>query len=179
MKITKAVAGAALVLTSTATLAKSEPADAGQIPDVLGRVLECRAITDEKARLACFDNSIAALDRARQQNDVVIFSKEDVRDAKRGLFGLSLPKIRLFGGRDGDENEQEEFSELTTTVAGVGRGQRGLVLRLADGAVWEQTDSVYLGNVQQGDTITIKRAALGSYMAKVGGSRGARVKRIK
>ncbi|WP_375289554.1 hypothetical protein [Qipengyuania sp.] len=149
------------------------------MPEVFENVLQCRSIADEDARLVCFDKSIASLDEARRQRDVVIVSREEVRDVRRGLFGLSLPRIKLFGSRDGDESEQEEFSEISSTIAGVGRGQRGLVLKLADGAVWEQTDKVYLGNVQEGDTITIKRAALGSYMAKIGGSRGARVKRIE
>ena len=179
MKFANSLAGVAFLLTGTTAVAQSNLVSPDRMPEAFKSVLECKSATDDKARLACFDQSIESLDQARQRNDILIVTKEEVREARRGLFGISLPKIRLFGSGNEDEGAPEELNEISSTIAAVGRGQRGLVLKLADGAVWEQTDKVYLGDVQEGDPITIKRAALGSYMAKIRGSRGARVKRIE
>ena len=51
---------------------------------------------------------------------------------------------------------------------------------LAEGGTWQQTDSIRMNrDPSPGDTILIKTAAMGSYLATVNGQRAIRVKRVK
>lgn len=144
------------------------------VPEVLAKVLDCRKLEDPAARLACFDTSVAALETANEQKAVVVMSEETVTETRRGLFGLTLPRLGLFG----DSEEDEGLKELTTTIASVRGGDAMWVLTLADGAVWQKTDDTYVRTPKAGQSITIKRAALGSYMAKIEGGAGFRIKRV-
>jgi hypothetical protein len=57
---------------------------------------------------------------------------------------------------------------------------RLLVLRLANGQVWQQTESVTLPTVHPGDSVLIERAMLGSYLARLNDRPPSfRVKRLK
>jgi hypothetical protein len=89
------------------------------------------------------------------------------------LFGLGLPKLKLFGG-----GESEEVTEIESTIAGFRSASDGLlVFTLADGARWKQTD----GRPQypkSGDKIRIRKAALGSFMANINDKPGIRVMRL-
>lgn len=176
---THAAAGVALLAAAVGPAQAQDKPD-GTPPEVFTKMVECRGVTEAAARLACYDTAVGALAQAQEAKQLVVVTKEDVRAARRGLFGLSLPKIRLFGGGDdGDEKGEEEFTELTSTIASFNQGSRGVVFSLPDGAVWEQTDRIHLGSLREGQTVVIKRGALGSYLAKVGTSRAARVKRIR
>ena len=76
------------------------------------RLVDCRAIKETADRLACYDREVASLDAAERSKDVVIVDKEQVREAKRTIFGLALPRIKLFGGDDdADEVSQIEFQD--------------------------------------------------------------------
>ncbi|MDJ0643063.1 MAG: hypothetical protein QNJ15_09610 [Erythrobacter sp.] len=157
--------------------AQSDPAEEIDTPEVVGKLFECRAITDPEARLACFDREVADVYEAQQSRDLVIADREKVAEAKRGLFGLRLPKIRLFGG--GDE-EDEEVNQITATLTQARRLSNGrFVFELEDGARWMQTeDSIGRKRFKAGDTIVIKRAALGSFKARVNDKNAGRVRRL-
>ena len=104
--------------------------------------------------------------------------REQVREARRGLFGLTLPRIKLF---DDDGDEGDEIAEIESTIKSARTIRSGKwVISLEDGAVWLQTDypRSSMRDPKSGDSITIKRAALGSYMAKVNGGRAFKVKRV-
>ena len=161
---------ASIALIAVAALATSPLAaktkGAGQeTPAALGKVLDCRALTDPAARLACFDAAVASLDRAVAGGEVAVVDREAIRKTKRGLFGFSLGDLPLFGRGDGDgKTEAEEVKEITATLRAVGTGPDGYVFTLEDGARWEQTDSLTLGRrPRPGDQVTIKRMALGSF----------------
>ncbi len=147
-------------------------------PALYTDLIACKDIADPTARLACFDEKVTALETAQSTNQVVIADREQVREARQGLFGLSLPRIKLFGG-DGDEGDQIE--QIEGVVKSARRLRSGKwQIELEDGAVWLQTDSPRssMRDPKAGDSIVIKRAALGSYMAKIKDGRGFRVKRI-
>lgn len=142
-------------------------------PEVFTNVVKCRAITDDAERLACFDSAVGRLETAQASEELVVVSREQVEETRRGLFGLTLPKIKLFGG--GDENEVKELSSTVASFARTPRG--GWVVTLDDGAVWAQTDNTYVGTPKVGESIVIKKAALGSFMAKIDGGRAFRIER--
>jgi hypothetical protein len=96
-----------------------------------------------------------------------------MKEARRGLFGFSLPSLKIFGDEDlGD------LDELETTIAGISTGQRGFIFTLPDGARWAQTDKRYMDRPKVGAKIKIEKAALGSYMASINKKPGFRVERI-
>ncbi len=154
------------------------PASAQEIPrtatpKLFEDVVNCRAIQDSAARLACYDRGVAALDTAQKSNELYVADKAAMSEARRGLFGFGLPKLKIFGDEDlGD------LDELETTIAGVSSGQRGFVFTLPDGARWMQTDKRYMDKPKVGAKIRIKKAALGSYMANIEKRPGFRVERI-
>jgi hypothetical protein len=145
-------------------------------PEVFSAVVDCRSISDDAARLACFDAAVGKLADAQAAKEVMVLSSEEVRRTKRGLFGFVLPKFGLFGGDD-DEDGIEPLKELTATIASFSGGTGRYVFTLDDGAVWEQTDGAYLKRPKAGSQIVIRRAALGSYMARVDDGIGFRIKR--
>lgn len=147
-------------------------------PAIYTDLVACVNIAEPTARLACYDDKVAALQTAQSTNQVVIADREQVREARRGLFGLTLPKIKLFDG-DGDEGDQIEQIEGVIQSARTIRTGKWLI-RLEDGGVWQQTEPPRstMRRPKPGDSITIERAALGSYLAKVNDGRGFKVKRV-
>ena len=156
--------------------AQDDPADAIDTPEVIDKLFECRAIGDPEARLACFDREVAEVFEAQQSRDLVIADREKVTEAKRGLFGLKLPKITLFG----DDDEDDEINEITATLAEARRLSNGrYIFELEDGARWIQTEyNIGRKRFKKGDTIVIKRAAFGSFKARVDDKVAGRVKRL-
>lgn len=173
-----AIAAAALV-AAPFPLAAQDRVTPTPAPEVFTKLVDCRTIADAAQRLACYDGAVTALAAAQQAKEISIVSKEDVREARRGLFGFSLPRIKLFGGDDDKEVEADEVKELATSITRVSQGQSGVVLTLAEGGVWEQTDGRFVGYPKAGDTITITRASLGSYMAKLKNGGSMKVKRTR
>lgn len=165
---------ASLLIAAGAAQADDKDKREKPLPEVFAKVLDCRKLEDPAARLSCFDTSVAALETANEQKAVVVMSEETVQETRRGLFGLTLPRLGLFG----DSDEDEGLKELTTTITSVRGGDGAWVLTLADGAMWQQTDGSYLRTPKPGQSITIRKAALGSYMAKVAGGIGFKVKRV-
>lgn len=163
--------GAVLALSGLAVAApkpKDEP-----LPPVVQAVADCRTLQGDAERLACYDRGVAAMLAAREKHDLVVADRETVRETKRGLFGLTLPKLRLFGGTEGDDVQQIE-----TTIGSVRMAKDGFaVLELADGAHWKQTDGPNQ-YAKPGQKIKIRRAALGSFLANIGSGPAVRVIRL-
>lgn len=147
-------------------------------PAIYTDLIACKDIADATARLACFDEKVTALQTAQSTNQVVIADREQVREARRGLFGLSLPRIKLFGG-DGDEGDEIQAIDGIIQSARTIRSGKWLI-QLEDGGVWQQTEPARstMRHPKAGDKITIERAAMGSFLAKVNDGRSFKVMRI-
>lgn len=162
-----------LALTAAPLAGKDKSPLPKELPPVFENVVNCRALTSDSERLACYDKSVAALAAAREKEDIVVADRATLRETKKGLFGFSLPKLKLFGGTEG-----EDVNEIETTITGVRLNADGLgVFTLADGAHWKQVDG---GNqfARAGVTIKIKRGALGSYLASIDKGAFIRVVRL-
>ncbi|MES2444976.1 MAG: hypothetical protein V4574_19295 [Pseudomonadota bacterium] len=168
-----ALAGAVLPLSCAAQTAPATPA-------ALQNVLQCRAVTDEKARLACFDSTVGQLDAARTSGAVVVVDREEVRKARRGLFGFSLPRLGLFGGGEKGGEDAEEIKEINGVARSATRNaDGGWIITLEDGARWEQTGAMVFGrSPRPGSKVTIKRGVLGSFKMSVDGSPAVKARRI-
>ena len=118
---------------------------------------------------------ILSLPDAIQAKNLVFVDKEKARAAKRSLFGFSIPDFGgLFGGGDDDEVKQIE-----STVRSTGRNpDGGLVITLADGSVWSQTDDYPGLDPRPGKTAIVKRGSLGTFWLSIPGQSGIKVKRV-
>jgi hypothetical protein len=167
---------AALIVVAAAVAAKpGQPPSAR--PEAFEALVKCRAIADDAARLRCFDQASAALQQAAERRDLVIVDRAQIRQTKRTLFGLELPRLSIFGGGDGDKGE--EVTQIDGIVASAFQNGNGRwVIRLEDGGTWAQTDDSPIAIwPKAGQKVVIKRAAMGSYMMRINGQPGVRAKR--
>jgi hypothetical protein len=151
------------------------PPAAQQRPEAFEAVIRCRAIAGETERLRCFDSAAAAMERAVESRDLVVVDRQQVRAARRKLFGIEIPRLNLFGGED----RKDEVSELDGIIqSAVEEGNGRWVVILEDGGTWVQVDdNVIAVRPRAGNKVVVKRGALGSYMMRVNGQPGVRVKR--
>jgi hypothetical protein len=172
-RVANSLIGIAVVGMLAAVPAAAQKMPKTAAPKLFEEVVNCRAIQDSAQRLACYDRNVAALDTAQKSNELYVADKAAMKEARKGLFGFSLPRMKIFGDEDlGD------LDQLETTVASVSSGSRGYVIVLPDGARWAQTDKRYMDKPKVGAKIKIQKAVLGSYMASINGKPGFRVERI-
>ncbi|QTD56973.1 hypothetical protein [Parasphingorhabdus cellanae] len=165
------------IIAATPALAADKDNVAPDPPAIFTELISCKAIVEPEQRLACFDAKVAALETAQSSNQLVIADREQVREARRGLFGLSLPRIKLF---DGDKEDGDNVDKIDATISSVRklRGGKWLIV-LDDGAKWQQTEArSMMRSPRAADSIEIKRGSLGSFVAKVNDGRAFKVKRI-
>ncbi len=128
----------------------------------------CASMTDDNARLACFDSTYA-----RQK--VVIAEREIVEERERE---------EVFGFREEDaalERAQDDAA-LTATVAEVLQGSgRSQVLLLDNGQLWREVSGSTLRNrVRDGWVASISRHWSGAYEMRFEGRSGyLRVARVR
>ena len=171
---------ATLVLAGTAAFLAAVPAHAKDKPEITAppaiyqAVVDCRTIGDTAQRLACFDRTVGEMAAATTQKDLVILDRESMRETRKGLFGFTLPKLKLFGG-----NDDEQADSISAVIARVGTNAKGRYLLVMENAGrWEQIDNENIRTPRRGDTVVIKKAALGSYLAKIGNDRAFRIRRL-
>jgi hypothetical protein len=143
-------------------------------PETLQSLLACRSIADSGQRLACYDRAAQTFADAVGKKDVVVIDRARAREAKKSLFGFSVPSFAgLFGGGD-------EVNQIESTVTGAFEsGYDGWTIKLADGSTWAQTDGAPLAlPPRRGDKVVVKRGTLGSYFVKVGSQPGFKARRV-
>lgn len=160
---------------SAAAAAKTPPAGS----PLVGALEACRTITADAQRLACYDRASAALVEATAKGDVQVVDRSQLREARRSLFGFSMPKLPFFTGDRSVEDDKDELETTITWVKAVpyGRFQFGI----AEGnAVWEtlETPPSSFSDPRKGQPVVIKRGPLGSYFVRVNGQRGVKGKRV-
>lgn len=166
------LAGGAAV-AATFVGAKSMPPSAP--PATVQSLLACRSITDPMQRLACYDRASQSFSEAVAKREVVIVDKARANEARRSLFGFSVPNFSALLGGGG-----EEISQIEGVVDSVQQNaDGGWTIKLADGSVWMQTDDTPVAlEPRRGDKVIVKRGALGSYFFKLGSQPGFKAKRI-
>ena len=140
----------------------------------LAGLATCHAIVDVGQRAACYDREYAALQVAVDKGDLMMVDREGVRQTRQSLFGFSLPNLAIFGGANTDKGrarpDSDELEQLNATVHSARPDQDGRwVIILDNGATWHQMDDNPLGRSPRlGDTVLIRRAALGSFIMRIG-----------
>lgn len=167
-------AGATALLAQTAGAADSK--DGGRAA-IVQKLVDCRKVSDDQARLACYDQATAAFDQAEAKGDVVVVDREQARKVRRQAFGFAMPSITLF-----EKGETKEEVENVTGVVAAARqdGAGHWVIKLEDGAIWTQVDANELFKTPKpGMPVKIRRAALGSYMMSIDGQGSFRAHRAE
>lgn len=162
-------------MASGGLAAETEKRSDDSRPPVFEALINCRAVVEPVERLACFDAKVAAIDAAEKNDELILADKQSMQEARRGLFGFSLPKLKMFGNANG-----EGEGELVAKIASVYRGNMGKwTIVLDDGARWVQIDTQELSRQPKaGMEVKIRPAAMGSYFANIDGRRAIRMKRV-
>jgi hypothetical protein len=134
----------------------------------------CAAIDDGQRRLACYDRlagrpgdvsgpsvvpatPAAAAAAAGPDATAAPAATDPVAD-----FGLTAEAKRR---QDPERWDRERLSSIESRVVQVKHGHYDrFVLELENGQVWQQSETMPDVELRPGDTVTIKRAALGSFM---------------
>ena len=165
---------AALVLLGSSATAQEQapPPDQGPLADVYA----CADITADADRLTCYDNAVGRVREAQTQGQFVAVDRNQVQAMRRESFGFSLPNLaNLLSSRGNGDEDVDRVELQVERVIAHGDGRSTFVM--SDGQRWVQVDT-RRSNVQAGDTVVVRRAALGSFMLLPERSRAAlRVRR--
>lgn len=174
----------------SAALLLAAPAAHAQVAE--SDVVRCAAVVADAERLACYDaiadrvSAAASVAAARREAAVAAAAKAEAEAAavaakaaeeaaarKRDSFGAETTPQR-------DALADDKLSELTAKVADVYTDRYGMYLLMLDnGQQWKQVDGKLL-IPREGDDVTVKRAALGSYTLKIERQgRTVKVRRIR
>ena len=168
------------LLLSAASAALGQAAQTTRAP-LMDALEACRSIQADAQRLACFDGAAQRLVAARAGGQIAIVEREQIRQARRSLFGFSVPDLPFLGGKRDRQADEDVPKELVSTLASfssLGNGRYRFVI--AEGnAQWETTESAPLNDPKRGDRVTIQRGALGSFFAQIGRQRWVRARRVR
>ncbi len=156
-------------------------ADPPKLPAQVAALQACRTKADASERLACYDKAVDVLSAATASRDLVVIDKAEVKSARKGLFGFTLPRIPFLSGKDGDPDDDADARELQTTVVSARRWNRAFWrFTVQSGSTWETTeDSRSFTDPKPGAPVVIERGTLGAYYAKVGRGGRSAVRRIQ
>lgn len=164
---------AGLCFTAFAGAAAAQPA---QSPQVLDQVYACASIGAEAERLACYDEAVGRLRQAQTSGDLVAVDRAQAEEINRDAFGFSLPSLpRLFGGGEDGERLEEVALEIDRIQA---RPDGKNWIHMTNGQIWSMVDAAQSNRrARAGAQVTVRRAAVGSFMMSFGGGQAFRVRR--
>lgn len=145
-------------------------------------VRDCVGIPDDAERLACYD---AALGRVAGQAAVAPAATD--RAATATGTAVVVDPVAEFGLTDAQKRAQDPErarqalpDSITGTVSSASRQPTGeLVVTLESGQVWTQAEVLTKARVAPGDVVTIRKAALGSYVMVTANRVAMRVRRVR
>jgi hypothetical protein len=176
-----ALALLACLAGSSAIGAAADKVSAQKRAAVLQAIVDCRAVSDPNARLACFDAAAAKLDEAEASGQVVVVDKEQARQVRREVFGLQLPSLDIFSraSKGPPGAAHEDIDRIIETVKSASQQPDGKwIVELESGAVWRQIDTTVLAkDPHAGSKAEIRRGAIGSFFMKIDGQQAIRAHR--
>lgn len=167
------VAGAALLMLAplTALSQSGSPIEA------------CARLTNDQARLACFDREVAA-QMAREGHPAAGPAAAPAPPPAPAAKLTEEQKLGLTPGRiqqiERPAGAPPPLQELTIKIASQhtdGNGHQ--VFTLENGQVWRQVELDTSFTVHPGDAVTISKGVMGSYFMSFGTHRNTRVSRVR
>jgi len=149
--------------------------------DIHQSLLDCKQLTDNSARLSCYDR-LAATFGSQAASAGVAVPGASAPAAVVPTPATATPSAEVieadFGKTQSRPSDQVE--QLQATVKSLSRNKmRKMLITLENGHIWRQTedDSIQL---KAGDSVTIEKASFGSFLlSKTGTNRKVRVKRVE
>ncbi|MFC4724424.1 hypothetical protein AB6B38_07195 [Glycocaulis abyssi] len=179
-----ALAASALALAGAGASAQEQQSSA-----LVDELLACRAIASDTDRLACMDRTSAALDTAMSAGELTVLERARAAAAERSTFGTAVAGAgRMFGSLfagssalpaeqaydDGAVAVRTESGDIQALLGVPVRAIRTdplgkLVVTLADGQVWRQTDArrIPVPRNTEGLTVEIERGAMSSHFMRL------------
>ena len=173
MRVSISLAAIAALVSASAA-AKTPP----PMSPYINALDQCRQIVDSAQRLACYDRTAGALVTASRSGEINVVDRGQLRQARRSLFGFSMPKLPFFAGDQSTGDTPDEIQSTIKSARDLGYGKYRIVITDGD-AVWETTEeSMSLGEPRSGQKITIRRGPLGSFFLRINGERGVKGRRV-
>jgi hypothetical protein len=137
---------------------------------------KCAALDDPAARLACFDAAFPRAPHSGPPNPAKVAVATDEPASEAQNFGLSASQINAVDPKP----VQPPVAATTAAVKTVRRLPSGhLRIGLDNDQLWQQTEIDSRVWLQPGDRVTIRHAALGSYLLDTPAHFSTRVRRIQ
>ncbi|QSX33371.1 hypothetical protein JYB87_16890 [Shewanella avicenniae] len=140
-------------------------------------VLDCAKVENAQQRLACYDDLSVSLQQhvEKSQADVAQSDVEPVVSSTSSKEPTAAA-IDRFGAKPVEVIKSPE--EINLTIASIRESVRGeLIITFENGQVWKQVEQRRY-RLEAGDKVTIKKAALGSFLLQAEGrNRSIRVQR--
>jgi hypothetical protein len=157
--------GLAVLTFSSACIADAE---AGPLPEPL---LNCATIKRSSERLACYDRAVEVLSSGSAD------ATSTFQPSPEAMFGTISSDPRA---TTSSRPEREELSSVTARITSLKRDGTGMhVIELDNGQAWHQLSGSRTLLLEEGDTVTISRAAFNSFRLSTPSGRTAKVKRIR
>lgn len=164
------------LLSVTALIVAMPQIATAQSSAPLSDLYACERVTDKDDQLACFRAETAKLRAADTSGEIVALEKESLEEIKQA----EVKKAEVKKEKETKEKAQKERTLAIRSTKTY--GANGYVrFTLENGEVWQQIEAgrVRLGKAET-DTLVIKKAALGSFLARVNGKRPSfRVRQVK
>ncbi|MEZ5995327.1 MAG: hypothetical protein R3C25_06205 [Hyphomonadaceae bacterium] len=153
---------------------------AAQTPDggaPLSNLYACQERSEPTERLQCYDEAVGHLRAAEAAGDMVAVDRSQVSTLERESFGFQFPSLSSLLIR---RTESEPIDRIESQVVRViQHADRRSTFILANGQSWIQIESRPATNVRPGDTVAVRRAALGSFMLSPARGAAHRVRRVE
>jgi hypothetical protein len=173
--------GAAAIALTAAALAGAPAAakekDAGEPAGkatAFQAVLDCRGVTDNAQRLACYDAAAGRMSEAETKGDIVVIDRAQASAAHREAFGLQVPSL-AFVTRALKPEEVDRIEGVVDSARSDVNGR--WTLKLQDGAVWRQISGDLLKAPHSGSKVAVRKGSLGSFLMNVDGQPSIKVHR--
>jgi hypothetical protein len=127
-------------------------------------VLDCRRVTEDAARLRCFDAAAATLGEAEAKGDVVVIDRAQAQAAHKEAFGLPVPSLD-FITRAINPGDTDQVEGVVKSARADASGY--WTMQLEDGAVWRQIDGTLFRPPKPGSKVRVRRASLGSFVMNI------------
>jgi hypothetical protein len=173
-----------LVLLAAPALAQQAPLD---------KLYACTSVTDSAPRLACFDEAVAGLRTATETGGAVVVNRAQIERAEKEAFGLAAPSLTALAESAAASTtpaasaaakpteKPKTLDNVTLAVKSVEKAPDGSYrFVMENGQVWRQTDSIRLPGLGKGPwTAEVRKAAMGTFMLKLGDRTAVRVRRLE
>ena len=166
--------GLCLIFTTSVVAAdkdQKKPARA----DVLQKLIDCRSIPSDAERLACYETQTAKIDDAEAKRDLVIIDRDQATKARKDGFGLPARPLIVGTPPALGEGVSDVTAKIRTAKL---LGSKRWLFVLDDGARWYQAELKTLRDPKPGQSVRIRKASLGGFLANIDGQPATRVRRI-